>query len=522
MKILLAEPAPLILQALTNQAAAHRYTIDLAEDGDAAWAYGANFEYDLIIAAVELPKVGGIQLCQRFRSEGYTTSILLLSDQTSVSLIIQGLDSGADDYVIKPCDPAELLARIRALIRRGSSTPLPILAWGDLLLNLSTYEVSYNDRPVTLSPLEYELLELMLRDSQHVFSTDELIDRLWPLEQFPSEATVRSHIRRVRQKLSAVGAPKDLIATLHGRGYYLKAPISERSSVFVPLDVPSVHASKFNQPLAKEATYQLILFSQQAAEETELIRTAARYSLNMQLISLETRTSALLQLQVYAEQSNYHLDLIVFRLPTVLTEQKSAMLKSKGIEELWGIFEDVNSQHSDVPIAMISEASELRDRLHVMNSGGQLFLNAQNTPEQMSAALLSFLERVHLSKKVMIFDHDSEWLSNLQELLQPWDLKITTLAEVEQFWTVLQAVEPDILIFLAARSPSISSFELCKLLRSDPCWLSLPVLFLSHETDSSLEHQAFAAGADDYLYQPIHGAELANRILNRLQRRLLG
>ena len=264
MKILLIEDDDVLIKVLTRSLTPHRYILDVVKDGEMGWTYGSTFEYDLFILDIVLPKLDGISLCKRFRTEGFTTPILLLTSQDTITAKVQGLDAGADDYVVKPFDQAELIARIRALLRRSSTTPLPLLTWGDLLLNLNTCEVSYNGQPLTLSAMEYELLELLLRDSQHVFSTDELIDRLWSSEQFPSEATVRSHIRRVRQKLVAAGAPKDFIATVHGRGYYLKAPVIGESTTLFPTLVQSesFHPAEIPPFMTKPSDIEPPLLSQ--------------------------------------------------------------------------------------------------------------------------------------------------------------------------------------------------------------------------------------------------------------------
>jgi DNA-binding response OmpR family regulator len=117
----------------------------------------------------------------------------------------------------------------------------------------------------------------------------------------------------------------------------------------------------------------------------------------------------------------------------------------------------------------------------------------------------------------MIVDDDQDWLRTLPTLLKPWGFKVTTLAEPQQFWLVLQAVMPDLLV-LDVNMPTMNGFELCQGLRNDPSWRRLPVLFLSVLTDSQTQNQAFTVGADDYLCKPVLGLHLANRILNRLQR----
>jgi PAS domain S-box-containing protein len=178
----------------------------------------------------------GLTICrkiieQRLRAAESTTPILLLTGQNTSVAKIMGLNAGADDYVVKPFDEAELIVRIRALLRRSSTNPLPVLSWSELWLNFSTCEVTYAGKPLTLTAKEYALLELLLRESQHVFSNEEILESLWSSEEFPVDATVRSHIRRLRHKLTVVGAPPDLIATAHGRGYYLKPLFPEVSSL---------------------------------------------------------------------------------------------------------------------------------------------------------------------------------------------------------------------------------------------------------------------------------------------------
>ena len=227
MKILLIEEDVVVIAAVNRSLSAYRYVVDTVTDGETGWTYATTFEYDLIVLDVCLPKLDGLSFCHRFRAEGYLAPILFLTAKGSSLDKVEGLDAGADDYMVKPFDGDELSARIRALLRRSSASPFPQMAWGDLVLNPSTCEVSYREHPLTLTTKEYELLELFLRDCHCVFSAEEILDRLWSSEEFPAEATVRSHLRRLRKKLSAAGAPPDFIATIHGRGYFLKTPLEE-------------------------------------------------------------------------------------------------------------------------------------------------------------------------------------------------------------------------------------------------------------------------------------------------------
>ena len=218
MRILLVEDdfnlAETLAEAITDQ----RYVVDVASDGESALDHIKALDYDLLLLDVMLPDFNGIDLCQKLRSQGHQMPILMITALDTVSDKIMGLDAGADDYIIKPVDLGELFARIRALLRRGSSTP-PILEWGKLQFDPSTYEVSYSDQTIHLTPKEYSLLELLLRNGRKVLSRHAIIDSVWSLEDPPEEDTVKFHIRSLRKKLKAAGAADDFIETVHGVGY---------------------------------------------------------------------------------------------------------------------------------------------------------------------------------------------------------------------------------------------------------------------------------------------------------------
>lgn len=222
MRILLVEDDERITDALAEDLSDQHYAIDVAYDGEEGWQLATAFTYDLILLDIMLPKMDGITICQKLRSQGCSTPVLMLTARDTISDRVVGLDAGADDYLIKPFDLQELSARIRALLRRGSSTSPPVLEWGKLKLDPSTCEVFYEEHLLPLSPKEYSLLEFFLRSGRRVFSRAQILEHLWPFERLPEEATVKAHIRGLRQKLETVGAPSDLIETVYGLGYRLK------------------------------------------------------------------------------------------------------------------------------------------------------------------------------------------------------------------------------------------------------------------------------------------------------------
>jgi diguanylate cyclase (GGDEF)-like protein len=229
MKILIIEDDELTAQALATVLTAHHYAVEVAKDGRSGLALLDSFEYDLLILDVGLPDLDGIQVCRQIRTPARIAEesatgllpILLLTAHESPHDRALGLDAGADDYVIKPFDEEELVARIRALLRRASAAPTPCLEWGDLQLNPSVCEVTYRSAILTLTPKEYGLLELFLRNSRRVFSCSHILEHLWAYDA-PGEEAVRTHIKGLRHKLKAAGAPPDFIETVYGIGYRLK------------------------------------------------------------------------------------------------------------------------------------------------------------------------------------------------------------------------------------------------------------------------------------------------------------
>jgi two-component system, OmpR family, response regulator len=222
MRILLVEDDQRIAIALMETLRDRQYKVDLGEDGEIAWEFLQAFSYELILLDVTLPKLNGIQLCQRLRKAGIQTPVLMLTARDSSSDKVLGLDAGADDYVVKPFDLAELTARIRALLRRGTVVLPSVLEWGGLRLDPSSYEVNYGENLLHLTPKEYQLLELFIRKNQMVLSRSLILDNLWSFEEPPGEETVKVHIKDLRKKLRIAGAPPDFIETVYGVGYRLK------------------------------------------------------------------------------------------------------------------------------------------------------------------------------------------------------------------------------------------------------------------------------------------------------------
>jgi DNA-binding response OmpR family regulator len=225
-RILIIEDDISILSGLKDVLTFKNYEVFTATDGEAGYAEAKEKKLDLIILDIMLPKMDGFTLCRKLRDKGDMTPVLMLTARGEEPDKVQGLDYGADDYVIKPFSLPELLARIRALLRRrpgegGDRTPPDSLRIGDINLDFKKYEASRGESSLSLSPKEFGILRYLATRVGNVVSRDELLDEVWGYEQFPTTRTVDNHIAQLRSKIEKdPGNPKHLI-TVHGVGYRL-------------------------------------------------------------------------------------------------------------------------------------------------------------------------------------------------------------------------------------------------------------------------------------------------------------
>jgi PAS domain S-box-containing protein len=268
MKILVVEDDSNVSQTLELLLSSYNYAVDIAADGEAGLQMADAFEYDLFLLDVILPKLNGISLCQQLRSKGLRSPILLLTGQNSGHQKAIALNAGADDYVVKPFDSEELIARVQALLRRGGSVGLPVLEWGSLQLDPSSRQVTYGATLLKLTPKEYAILELFLRNHQKVLSARAILEHAWNSIEFPGEEAVRVHIKELRQRLKAVGAPADFIKTVYGAGYQLNPLYS--SSLTTQIEQPSTVPQTTEQPFVNEELQAVL--AQLQATKAELKR----------------------------------------------------------------------------------------------------------------------------------------------------------------------------------------------------------------------------------------------------------
>ncbi len=226
MHLLLVEDDPTISRFLLRGLREENHVVDLAEDADAAEQFVSAAEYDAILLDVMLPGGSdGFTLCRRFREAGIDTPVLMLTARDGIGDRVHGLDIGADDYLTKPFAFDELLARIRALTRRGRSRHhTATLACGPLEMNLEGHTVTALGQPLHLSATEYRLLEFPMRRMDTIVSRTQLADHVWGNDYDPFSNVADVYVGYLRRKLTGAGVPGTLIQTIRGLGYMLKIP----------------------------------------------------------------------------------------------------------------------------------------------------------------------------------------------------------------------------------------------------------------------------------------------------------
>lgn len=603
MKILVIEDVESISELLVKTLTSHYYAVDVVSDGQTGLEMATQLSYDVILLDVMLPKLDGITLCRRLRVQGCQTPILMLTAKESNADIITGLDAGADDYVAKSCHPSELLARIRALVRRSSATTSSsVFTWEELCLNPASAEVSYDGQAIALSPKEYSLLELFLRSPQRIFSRNAIINHLWSFNDAPTENAVTNLIKDLRRKLKNAGVKTDLIETVYGFGYRVKGASAAKV-------VPAIRGDLAKADPDLASIYQIWERFQASLEQRIAVLEDAEQALTTGNLTLEQQKKAreeahrlagglgtfgygrgselmhqieclLVDLRSPGQQEAIQMAQLMVKLkqelqkpatPTVFAPQPcspslmplvvvldtdlafiAALTQDAGrwnlqiegiqtqsidqfeppqiapdaillnlhqteiIEDGLALLQTCKRCWPEIPVIALANRDNLSDRVAVSRMGDVRFMSRPVTTAQILESLVQILPNSQPSDaKVMLVDDDVLELELLTAILQPWGIQVTTLADASQFWDVLAATAPDLLL-LDIEMPTFNGIELCRVVRQDVKYGSLPILVVTAHTTSIQE--VFAAGADDFISKPVVGPELVTRVLSRIER----
>lgn len=223
MRILVAEDDQRLAKMLRLHLERAGYQVDVAQDGVEALLQCQTYRYDLLVLDWMMPRKSGVEVAATLRKEQFEGGILMLTARDTEIDLVHGLDSGADDYLVKPFQSNELLARLRALSRRQQKAFVSTVSFNGLLLDLSSQTISYERHPIDLTRREFEFLSLLLRRPEQVMSRELIIEVVWGIGADITDNALDALVRLVRKKLDAVGAP-NLIRTVRGFGYRLGDP----------------------------------------------------------------------------------------------------------------------------------------------------------------------------------------------------------------------------------------------------------------------------------------------------------
>ena len=224
MRILIAEDDPKLLKSLVHIFELNHYAVDGVDNGTDAFDFASSGEYDGLVLDIMMPGMDGITLLKKLRSGGINTPALFLSARTETYQKIEGLDAGADDYLPKPFSTGELLARVRAMLRRKETFTPDLLEFGDLLLNRSTYELICGSKNQALSGKEFQVMERLMHSPNMIVSAEQIITNVWGWDTSVDTSVVWVHISNIRKKIDSLGAHV-AIKFVRNAGYMLEETV---------------------------------------------------------------------------------------------------------------------------------------------------------------------------------------------------------------------------------------------------------------------------------------------------------
>lgn len=642
MKILLVDDDPRFSSTAKTVLEENLYDIDILDTGKSVFLSLETNSYDLLILDVMIPYVDGISLCRELRKNNYEIPILLLTALQGRNDKMKAFEAGGDDYLVKPFDWDELLARIRALLRRKENKKevSSTLEWEKLKLKLDTKQSSYNDKILNLTPTEYKILEILLSNPNKLFSLDNLVNQLWDLDDIPTNSTIRSHIKGLRKKIQKAGGGDDLIQTVYGMGYRLKTQENSptikndelekntdskevveaeiksiktskvtknlenievdsdtksankevkkqkistallkiwqeyKKSVFDDLESLQEYNDKFDPHINKEEVVRKshnlvgflgsiglleasdickkleLLFKGDDSNENDIKKEVKKeikklFEYLEKLDDSELKSSEDLTLKV--NQNNKQI--LMIDEPSNLTNKLTELSNFWNLDiELVNNFEEAiqkinnpnfeaiildpfyskNSHLSskilsrlkekipNIPIIIVTEKDDLKARLEATKFKVSAFISKKIHPEKIIEIIYDCLDKSE-TYKILLVDDDPKFLNSFKAKITDNNLEVITINDPLKLWNLIENISPELLI-LDLQMPNISGIDLCKVVRNDPRWYKLPIIFLTAYLDNHIIDQMIAAGADDFITKSKIGLELHHRIMTHLQR----
>ncbi|MHC5737865.1 response regulator [Nostoc sp.] len=550
MKLLIVEDDQDTAAALTTSLVAQQFTVDTASDSRSALELAQATEYDLIVLDVMLPDDNGIRLCRQLRRQNQQEPILLLTGKVDPADRIAGFEAGADDYITKPYELSELLARIRALLRRGSTVLTKVLCWGQLQLDPNNCEVMCQGKGVHLTPKEYKLLELFLRHPRRIFDRRTLLDRICSIDECPGEEAVTTQIRGLRRKLQMAGLNCDPIETLYGLGYRLKSLPEEqeqgseevgvlaRSRATPSLRVASLRAGK--TPRVKESlqvenvasntptsSSQSGSIQSAGSQHLPILASSLSYPLNANRYDAEVEAVAAIQQMWQDSQERLQNQLakleeaIAHLFTNTLTPDRRQLaytlahrligsLGAFGMQQAAEFARQIERNFKTPTAAVQSEeAVQLKSLL------GQLRQVIQQLPTFATTSPTLVLKSS--DRLVLLIDDDTDLIERMQANAPNWSIHLKTATDLTLARQRLQYLTPDAIV-LDLTFPNTTESGLTMLAQLKHQFPTIPVLVLTGLGDLTKRLEVTRLGANAFLQKPAMPNEVFQAVSQLLYR----
>ena len=461
MRILVVDDDEILVEVLKRSLSEQRHIVDIAEDGLMGWEYVETGEYDLVLLDVNLPDIDGVSLCEKMRSQGYVTPILLMTAKNATQDRILGLDAGADDYLTKPLDLDELNARVRALSRRGEVLPTTVLNVNGLTLNPSSCQVSYQQKPIKLTAKEYSLLELFLRNPTRVYSRSQILDKIWTFDDPPLEESVKAHIKGLRKKLKKAGVV-DWIENVYGIGYRLNPQVVESRET--KQDDTHATSSSVEQEFDRKLEQMWLKYQDKMIERMTVLQNAVA-SLKEAKLSPDSQQNA----ETAAHKLAGVLGMFSRDRGTEIAREIETLLQDNPV---------LNSEQQEQFISLVADLDSL------------LALDRTATNDNVTE-----------TPKLLLISRDQRLSQELQQLSQPRGMGWHQVTEITSAKTWLQNNSPYVALIDTEAITDRSEY-LTLITELNARTPAIPILVLS-VTDSLEERVTVArAGASSFLAKP--------------------
>ncbi len=514
MKFLLVEDDKILAGAIKQLLVEHHYVVDSATDGITGRDMAEAFTYDLILLDWTLPQLDGVQLCEHLRNRGNDTPIILMTARDASTDRVAGLDAGADDYLIKPFEFEELLARIRALLRRSEGLISPILQWGELCLDPRSSEVTCRSVPVAVTPKEYALLELFLRNPNRIFSLDTLLDKVWPFEASPTVGSVRTHIKGLRQKLKKMGMP-NIIATVYGLGYRLKPAelVGENDAQIPQLDVAGAASSTVEKTASKDKFDLTLLWQSVSDRYIRRVNDLTSTLHSLQPGSVEGAIQQEILMEAHALAGS--LGSFGFTQATVYCREIESMLRADAflsaqqVSQLETLATQIQQSLESRPEVAAAASSEPPESQTDFATEPTLLAN-ELLPGQPSSLLV-----IQGSA-----ESDRSWLRDMTAISARYQMQVSAASSIAQARQIIGQQLPDIVLFDlggATELPSRDSAEFRLLAELQSVW-PVPTLVLTAAASFESRVRIARMGAIGLLPMPMTPIEILETAVQVLQK----